>query len=45
MTRITSPYEVATPLEYIETTIPAGMTATEFRRSLPQRRRWWRRAH
>jgi hypothetical protein len=42
MTRTTSRFELPIPLEYIETTIPAGMTIAEYRRSRPPRTSWWR---
>ena len=40
MTQSTSRFE---PFEYIETTIPAGMTIAEYQRSRPLRLPWWRR--
>jgi hypothetical protein len=33
----------STPFIYIETSIPAGVTISEFRRSRPQRPSGWRR--
>ena len=33
----------STPFMYIETSIPAGVTIDEFRRSRPQRPNRWRR--
>jgi hypothetical protein len=41
--QITPQPELSIPLAYIETTIPAGMTITDYRRSRPQRSSWWRR--
>ena len=41
MTHTTSQFELSVPLRYIETTIPAGMTIDEYRRSRPQRRSRW----
>ena len=43
MTYATSSFELDIPFEYIETTIPAGMTMAEYRRSRPPRVPWWRR--
>lgn len=43
MTHTTSQFELPIPLEYIETTIPAGMTIGEYRRSRHPRIPWWRR--
>jgi len=42
----TSQFELSVPLNYVETTIPSGMTIDEYRRARPQRRsrrhRLWR---
>jgi len=43
MTHTTSRFELDIRLEYIETTIPPGMTMAEYRRSRPPRASWWRR--
>lgn len=43
MTHATSRFELNIPFEYIETTIPAGMTMAEYRRSRPSRASWWTR--
>ncbi len=31
------------PIDYIETTVPAGITLADYRRSLPRRARRWQR--
>jgi hypothetical protein len=45
--RSTSPFQLSIPLDYVETTIPPGMTIAEYRRSGPprasRRGRLWRR--
>jgi hypothetical protein len=43
MRQTTSQLELSTPLAYIETTIPAGMTIADYRRSRPPDSHWWRR--
>jgi hypothetical protein len=43
MRQTTSEFELSIPLAYIETTIPAGMTIADYRRSRPPRGPWWRR--
>lgn len=45
MTHWTSRFELTSPLVYIETTIPSGVTIDDYRRSRPQggsRRHWLR---
>ncbi len=37
MTRTTEQLQLSVPLEYIETTIPAGLTVAEYRRGRPRR--------
>ena len=37
LTHNTSQFELSIPLDYIESTIPAGMTIAEYRASRPQR--------
>jgi hypothetical protein len=43
MRQTTSQLELSIPLDYIETTIPAGMTIADYRRSRPPRSRLWHR--
>jgi hypothetical protein len=43
MRQTTSELDLSIPLAYIETTIPAGMTIADYRRSRPQPSPWWRR--
>ena len=43
MTRTTTAVELEIPLAYIETTIPAGQTVSEYRRSRPRRPSRWGR--
>ena len=38
MTRTTADFELDIPLVYMETTIPAGTTIADYRRSRPPRR-------
>jgi hypothetical protein len=38
-----SPFELPIPLEYVETTIPPGMTIAEHRRRRPPRPSRWAR--
>ena len=39
----TTTFELSIPMDYIETTIPPGMTVTDYRRSRPQPGSWWQR--
>lgn len=43
MTRATTEFELEIPLAYIESTIPAGQTVSEYRRSRPRRPSRWER--
>jgi hypothetical protein len=43
MSAPTSQFELPTQFAYIETSLPAGMTIDEYRRSRPRRPSWWRR--
>lgn len=43
MTRTTADFELAIPLVYMETTIPAGTTIADYRRSRPARQSLGRR--
>jgi hypothetical protein len=43
MTHATTQLELDLPLVYIETTIPAGQTIGDYRRSRPQRPSRWER--
>ena len=42
MTRTAANFELPIPFEYVESTIPPGMTIDEYRRSRPRKRSWWR---
>jgi hypothetical protein len=42
MTNATTQFEQSAPLVYMETTIPAGMTIGDYRRSRPRPTRWQR---
>ena len=43
MTRTTTEFELEIPLAYIETTIPAGQTVSDYRRCRPRRPSRWER--
>jgi hypothetical protein len=43
MTRATAPFEVGIALEYVETSIPAGVTISEYRLGRPRRPSRWER--
>ena len=43
MTRTTTEFELEIPLAYIETTIPAGQTVSDYRRRRPRRPSRWER--
>ena len=43
MTRTTTELELEIPLAYIESTIPAGQTVSDYRRRRPQRPSRWER--
>ena len=43
MTRTTTDFEMEIPLAYIESTIPAGQTISDYRRRRPDRPTRWER--
>ena len=43
MTRTTTEFELEIPLAYIESTIPAGQTISDYRRGRPHRPSRWER--